>query len=770
MSTSGNKNKDFFNRYNYIIWTTFSLVSLIVLCLFYLQFYFRYQNNKKQLENQFETRVLNLNYQIKQAVDSIILMQNSAQTYFLRTTTENLPPSLLFNHLAQLPNQEFYALDSVPAPLTPKNTANLSGEGTLQSLNSQQKHEIEMAFTLNPLFQSITNHIPNIAWIYYTSKNQFINIYPWVSSQDVLFHQEMYEQDFYMMGLPENNPERQFFWTKAYVDLGGKGLMVTAAAPVYDGDEFRGTVALDFTLDVLSNFVRGLEIQGRQQTNVFVMDHEYRLLAHPTLVSSQAQEVKSAQAAFPKELWDQIEEIHTLSAGTFHRVGGYWIIRQELENVPWELVFWFSRNEIAKVTVSGMSWLFLIFIPGLGLILVIANRLTEKEFIRPAGLLVKHIERESQGKSTIPSNLPQAWQPWFMRISSIFQQNRSLLGQLEEANQTLEEKVIDRTEKLSAITQELESKNLDLMQTLKQLQQTQAQLIQTEKMSSLGQMVAGVAHEINNPISFIYSNIQHLTDYTQDLLDLVHLYHHYFPYPPSEIFQKRENIEISILEEDLPELLQSMQNGSRRIRDIVLALRNFSRLDEAEYKAVNLHEGIDNTLMMLQYKLAEIEIIKQYGELPLVTCAARDINQVFMSILNNAIDAIEQKSVETIDKESYRGRILIQSEYQSSQQIVLRIRDNGVGIPSELLGRIFDPFFTTKKIGKGTGLGMAIAYQIITEKHGGIITCDSTVGEGTILQITLPITGCDAAGVSLINGNTNLESVSVSSPCSDEMK
>jgi signal transduction histidine kinase len=153
-----------------------------------------------------------------------------------------------------------------------------------------------------------------------------------------------------------------------------------------------------------------------------------------------------------------------------------------------------------------------------------------------------------------------------------------------------------------------------------------------------------------------------------------------------------------------------------------------------------------------------------------VTCAARDINQVFMSILNNAIDAIEQKSVETIDKESYRGRILIQSEYQSSQQIVLRIRDNGVGIPSELLGRIFDPFFTTKKIGKGTGLGMAIAYQIITEKHGGIITCDSTVGEGTILQITLPITGCDAAGVSLINGNTNLESVSVSSPCSDEMK
>jgi hypothetical protein len=437
MSTSSNKNKDFFNRYSYIIWTTFSLVSLVVLCLFYWQFYFRYQNNKKQLENQFETRVLNLNHEMKLAVDSVKLMQNSAQTYLLRTTAENLPPSLLFNHLTQLPNQEFYALDAVPAPFTSKNTANLSGKGIIQALNSEQKREIEMAFTLNPLFQAITDHIPNIAWSYYISKNQFVNLYPWVSSQDFLFHKEIYEQEFYQMGLPENNPERQFYWTKAYIDLGGKGLMVTAAAPVYDGDEFRGLVALDFTLDVLSNFVRGLEIQGRPQTNVFVMDHEDHLLAHPTLVSSQAQEVQSAQAAFPEELWDQIEDIHTLSAGTFHRVGAYWIIRQELDHVPWDLVFWFSRHELARATVFGMSWLFLIFIPGLGLILVIANRLTEKEFIRPAGLLVKHIEQESQGKSIIPPNLPQAWQPWFMRISSIFQQNRSLLGAIRRSQSNL---------------------------------------------------------------------------------------------------------------------------------------------------------------------------------------------------------------------------------------------------------------------------------------------------------------------------------------------
>jgi signal transduction histidine kinase len=752
MKKYSNKNS-FFDRYNYIIWTTFSLVAIVILGLFYLQFRSRYHYHKSQLKNQFETRLLNLNHEIERATHNVNIIQNSAQNYFLRTSTEDLPASLLLTSLSQLSPQEFYALDNIPAPFTPENTANLSGQGILQQLNTEQKREIEMAFTLNPLFQSITDDLHNIAWVYYTSKNQFISVYPWVSSQEFLFNQEVYDQDFYIMGLPENNPNRQLFWTKAYIDQAGKGLMVTAAAPVYEGDEFRGTVALDFTLGVLSDFVRGLEIQSRKQTNIFVMDEDHRLLAHPTLINPKDQEVMAADQAFPDELRDRLEEINSLPGGIFHQVGSYWIIHQKLEKVPWELIFWISHKEMSLATVLGMSWLFLIFLPGLGIIIVVANQLTEKEFIRPAGLLVNYIEQESQEKSTIPSNIPYTWQPWFIRISHTFQENHSLLAKLEEANHTLEQKVSDRTEKLSATTRELEEKNLDLVQTLQQLKRTQAQLIQTEKMSGLGQMVAGVAHEINNPIGFIYSNLDYLEEYTEELFKLIHLYDDYFPTPPAEIAQQREDMEISIIEEDIPKILQSMKHGTRRIRDIVLALRNFSRKDEAEYKAVNLHEGIDNTLMMIQYKLANIKIIKQYGELPLVSCAASEINQVFMSLLNNAIDAIEERSQGRTATPSYSGSILIQTKLQHSQQVLLQIQDNGIGIAPDVLDRIFEPFFTTKKIGKGTGLGMTISYQIITEKHGGKITCESTWGEGTIFNILLPVQASFSTPIAVKNRN-----------------
>ncbi|MEB3831269.1 PAS domain-containing sensor histidine kinase [Phormidium sp. CCY1219] len=288
-----------------------------------------------------------------------------------------------------------------------------------------------------------------------------------------------------------------------------------------------------------------------------------------------------------------------------------------------------------------------------------------------------------------------------------------------------------------------------LERTLDKLKKTQSQLIQTEKMSSLGQLVAGVAHEINNPVSFIYGNIAHAQQYANELLDLVALYGKHYPDPEPEIEAYLDDIGLEFLREDFPKLMTSMQVGADRIREVVLSLRNFSRLDQAQKKPVNIHEGIDSTLLILQNRLKakagrhSIEIIKEYGELPLIECYAGQLNQVFMNLLTNAIDAVEEKEKKAEKYAAFAPPsspcIHIRTAVTKGKCITLEITDNGVGMTAETKKRLFDPFFTTKPAGQGTGLGLSISYQIVVEKHGGKIRCDSTPGVGTLVKITLPI-------------------------------
>ncbi|BBD67253.1 multi-sensor signal transduction multi-kinase [Nostoc commune NIES-4072] len=290
---------------------------------------------------------------------------------------------------------------------------------------------------------------------------------------------------------------------------------------------------------------------------------------------------------------------------------------------------------------------------------------------------------------------------------------------------TLEQKVDQRT-------QELHHKNQQLSSTLQELQQTQAQLIHAEKMSSLGQMVGGIAHEINNPISFISGNIIYLKEHFQDLLEVINLYQQQYPQPTTEIQAYLNEKDLDYAIKDVPNMLNSMQQGSQRIQNIVLSLRNFARLDEADIKAVNIHEGIENTLVILQHRLSEIEIIKDYAELPQVNCHAKQINQVIMNILNNAIDALnEVQKTSTITIRTALSNSLTKS-------VSIRIADNGIGISEEIQKRVFDPFFTTKAVGKGTGLGLAVAYSIIST-HGGQINFVSKLGQGTEFEIILPV-------------------------------
>lgn len=292
---------------------------------------------------------------------------------------------------------------------------------------------------------------------------------------------------------------------------------------------------------------------------------------------------------------------------------------------------------------------------------------------------------------------------------------------------------------------QLRKQTIQLEQALQELKHTQSQLVQSEKMSALGQMVAGVAHEINNPINFIHGNLNYTEQYTQDLMHLLNLYAKFYPNATPEIKAEIENIDLNFIIEDLPKLLSSMKTGSDRIRGIILSLRNFSRLDEAEKKRVNIHEGIDSTLLILQNKLqskgeiSAIKVFKDYGNLPLVDCYASQLNQVFLNILNNAIEAIEgviEKRL--VEDSSYSPQIGIRTEFLEPNDIVIRITDNGLGMTENEKRQIFDPFFTTKPVGKGTGLGLAISYQIV-EKHKGLLKCTSALGQGTEFWIQLPI-------------------------------
>ncbi|WP_346293480.1 ATP-binding protein [Sphaerothrix gracilis] len=531
-------------------------------------------------------------------------------------------------------------------------------------------------------------------------------------------------------------------------------LAIAYAHPIYDDANNRiAVLAAEQHLAHVSNFLQNLRVSPSGQ--VFIIERDGLLIGSSAdempyeVIDGTPQRLSAARSQNPliqataqylTASFADLGQIQTVQQISFDIEGKKQFVQispwRSDQGLDWLVVVTVPEADFMGQIRRNTQTTILLCLAALG-VATLLGIVTSRWIVRPILRLNQASQAIASGnlKQTVAENSAVAeLNTLAASFNQMGQQLQDSFIALEKANQELELSNAELENRVRRRTKELS-------QALSHLRETQTQLIQTEKMSSLGQMVAGLAHEINNPVSFIYGNIPYAREYVNDLLALLTLYQQIYPQPETSIQAKTESIDLPFLVEDIHRLLDSMQVGSERIYEIIQSLRTFSHLDKSAVKAIDIHQGIDSTLKLLQNRLRakpsqpKIQVIKQYGQIPLVECYAGQLNQVFMNLLGNAIDALDQRRCQ----DNAQPTITITTAITASDKVLISISDNGSGIKADIGDKLFDPFFTTKEVGEGTGLGLAISHQIVTQHHQGQLYFESVLGEGTTFFVQIPL-------------------------------
>lgn len=465
----------FFKVYYKTIRATSLVILFAALLLSALQFIRGLEHEHTLIKRQFQQSNADLELIIEACVEHVRALKIRAEDYLNMPHLENTQK--LFHYLSDHPTKNYYHLDSLPQYSKTDFTGNLSGKGSLSKLTNEKEREINMALSLNHLFKATARNIPNMAWVYYTSED-FIHIYPHVHSSKFKFTDELFYHDFYQNALPTNNPRGELFWTTAYIDEAGKGLMVTCSDPIYEGNRFSGSVSLDLTLDSLNSIILNAQ---REDGQLFIVNPSEQILAHPT-VSAADTSITTFHQLLPDDVYQEIGDLSGWEPEVPHKVAGHYVYFENIPDTPWKMVYidsvfntyWRVFKEI------GLALLFLVV--SIATVLYIANRTTEKQFIIPAQLLVEHIQNENEN-ATMASDakIPVAWQAWFKIVSNIFAKNRELVQELEQYTEGLEQTILDRTKELREKNEELKASEEELMTMNEQLTGANLEISQTNR-------------------------------------------------------------------------------------------------------------------------------------------------------------------------------------------------------------------------------------------------------------------------------------------------